>query len=151
MRPVRVRWAGRPALPAGPRPWTELGDRAAAGSTGVYRTTVDVDPAALGGRRIELEVTDVGDLARVRVNGVDCGTVWTPPFRVDVSGLLQAKGNRLEVKVVNLWPNRMIGDETLGEAKRFTHSNMYKFTAASPLWVSGLLGPVRIVPEREAA
>jgi hypothetical protein len=139
--PRLVSWSERP----------EEGIRHYSGA-GAYTTTFDAPGALLGeGVRTWLDLGEVKNLAEVRLNGKDLGVLWKPPFRVDVTGLLQAKANRLEVKVVNLWPNRMIGDETLGEAKRFTHSNMYKFTAGMPLWVSGLLGPVRVVPEREVA
>jgi hypothetical protein len=46
--------------------------------------------------------------------------------------------------VVNLWPNRLIGDQQLPPEKRLTHTNITKFTANSPLMPSGLLGPVTV-------
>ena len=50
--------------------------------------------------------------------------------------------NKLEVAVANLWPNRLIGDQTLPPEKRLTRTNIAKFRADSPLLPSGLLGPV---------
>ncbi|MHC4446074.1 MAG: glycosylhydrolase-like jelly roll fold domain-containing protein, partial [Planctomycetota bacterium] len=56
-------------------------------------------------------------------------------------------GNNLEIEVVNLWPNRLIGDARLPEAKRLTTTNVKKFKPDSPLLPSGLLGPVALVAE----
>jgi hypothetical protein len=115
-----------------------------------YQNTFDLPKSLLAKEsHLELDLGTVANLAEVRLNGRDLGVLWKPPFRVDVTGLVQERGNRLEVKVVNLWVNRMIGDEKLPEARRYTHANMHKFTAASPLLASGLLGPVRIVAARE--
>ena len=41
----------------------------------------------------------VGEVARVRVNGVDCGLVWAPPYRVDLSAAVRPGRNDLEVEV----------------------------------------------------
>ncbi len=46
--------------------------------------------------------------------------------------------------MVNLWPNRLIADESLPPGKRLTETNMHKFGAATPLYPSGLLGPVTL-------
>jgi len=72
------------------------------------------------------------------------GVVWTKPARVDITGAMKAKDNDLEVTVVNLWPNRLKGDEALPKAARLTETNMRKFGAASPLLPSGLIGPVTV-------
>ena len=93
------------------------------------------------------EVLDVG-VATVKLNGRDLGTVWTKPFRVDVTGVLKSGKNSLEVRVVNSWYNRVLGDQQGGGKKKFTKTNIRlrdrkgKPAKFSP---SGLLGPVRIV------
>jgi hypothetical protein len=66
---------------------------------------------------------------------------------VNIARAVKAGANELEVTVVNLWPNRLIGDASLSAEKRFTETNMRKFTSKSPLLPSGLLGPVRILAE----
>ena len=58
-----------------------------------------------------LDLGKVKNLAVVRVNGRDAGTLWTPPFLADITGLLRKGKNTLEIDVTNLWVNRMIGDE----------------------------------------
>jgi hypothetical protein len=78
------------------------------------------------------------------VNGRDLGTVWKPPFRVELAGVVHAGWNELEVAVTNLWPNRLIGDQRLPPDKRLTRTNITRFRADSPLLPSGLLGPVRL-------
>ncbi len=111
-----------------------------------YRQRFDAPAAALpseGG--IYLDLGNVRELAAVRLNGVDLGVLWTKPFRVEISSVLKPTGNQLEIEVVNLWPNRLIGDEFLPEAERFTKTNIRKFTRQSALLPSGLLGPVRLL------
>ncbi len=94
-----------------------------------------------------LDLGDVRELAEVRINGKNLGVVWTKPFRVDISSAVKVGMNEIEVSVVNLWPNRLIGDAGLSKDKRFTETNMRKFVATSPLLSSGLLGPVQILSE----
>jgi hypothetical protein len=61
---------------------------------------------------------------------------------MDISRAARAGANDSEIAVVNLWPNRMIGDAILPEEKRLTETNLHKFSAATPLYPSGLVGPV---------
>ena len=53
--------------------------------------------------------------------------------------------NALEIKVVNLWVNRLIGDKQPGVAKTYTYTAVEFYKADSPLLPSGLLGPVKIL------
>lgn len=78
--------------------------------TATYTTTFTIDPVdRKSSYRIDLG--KVRNLAVVRVNGRDAGTLWTPPFRADITRLLHEGQNTLEVEVSNLWVNRLIGDE----------------------------------------
>ena len=61
-----------------------------------------------------------------------------------MTGALKAGTNRLEIKVTNLWPNRMIGDLQPSAAKRYTFTDFKPYTKDSPLVESGLLGPVTL-------
>ena len=80
-----------------------------------YRTTFNVSAEALKqpGARWYLDLGKVAVMAEVRVNGKDLGIVWKTPYRVDVTEALKPGDNVLDVKVVNLWINRQIGDEQL--------------------------------------
>jgi hypothetical protein len=62
---------------------------------------------------------------------------------------VKATGNTLEVEVVNFWPNRIIGDQSLPQEQRFTRTNIRKLTKETPLMESGLLGPVRLMEHNQ--
>ena len=101
-------------------------------------------PASSIQHRLLLDLGDLRELAEVRVNGKSLGVVWTPPFRVDITGVVNPAGNVLEIDVVNFWPNRIIGDASEPAEKRFTKTNIRKLTRDTPLIPSGLLGPVTL-------
>lgn len=140
--------------------------------TAIYRSGLDLtaevaDPKS----RAILDLGAVEVMARVRVNGVDCGIAWKPPYRVDISKAAHAGRNELEIAVVNLWINRLVGDEQLpldGEWKdsetllswpdwfrhktprisgRTTFTSCRHYGKATPLVPSGLLGPVWVLRE----
>ena len=93
----------------------------------------------------EIDLGSVKNLARVTVNGHDLGVVWKAPFRVEVPAeFLHAGSNDLEVKVINLWPNRIIGDLQPDATTKWTYTASNWYTADSPLLPSGLLGPVTV-------
>lgn len=116
--------------------------------------------------RVVLDLGRVEVMARVHLNGKDMGILWKPPYRLDVTANLLEGNNELRVEVINLWPNRLIGDAALPEdSKRDERGNLVEWpqwlregksspTGRStfvtyPLWkkdealqASGLLGPV---------
>jgi hypothetical protein len=122
-----------------------------------------------------LDLGAVRELAEVRLNGKPLGVIWTAPWRMDITSAIQPKGNKLEIKVMNVWANRLIGDEqeppdcewgkgdrgfggplkvfpdwfVKGQPRpssgRFTFTTWNYFTRDSALVPSGLLGPVRIL------
>ncbi len=114
--------------------------------TAVYCCTFEADAALLqSGRRVMLDLGAVQVVAEVSLNGRALGTLWTPPWRVDVTQALKAGPNALEIRVTNLWPNRLIGDAALPQEKRFTETNINPYKPDAPLLPSGLLGPVRLL------
>jgi len=56
-------------------------------------------------RNIVLNLGEVYNLATVKVNGTDCGTVWTPPYNVDITHALRTGENNIEIAVTNTWNN----------------------------------------------
>ena len=94
--------------------------------------------------QLMLDLGTLYNLAEVYVNGEKIGVLWKKPFTIDISKAVKAGENHLEIKVVNLWPNRIIGDQFLPEDQRYTKTNVNKFTRDYPLRPSGLLGPVKI-------
>lgn len=117
-----------------------------------YRTTFDMTAHSIQNpkTRIFLDLGRVEVMARVRVNGNDCGVAWTAPWRVDISKAVKPGGNTLEIEIANLWPNRMIGDATLPE-KQYTRTTYRPYKAGDPLLPSGLLGPVRLMQSNTPA
>lgn len=111
-----------------------------------YRTTFElpVATALVPNAPLFLDLGVVQVMARVRVNGTDCGTVWTAPWQVDISRAVKGGANKLEIEVANLWPNRMIGDAATPK-QTFTQTTYRPYKASDPLLPSGLLGPVRIM------
>lgn len=139
-----------------------------------YSKTFDI-PTGLRGaeRRLWLDLGDVREIARVRLNGRDLGILWKPPFRMDITGVLRNGPNTFEITVTNTWVNRLIGDEQLppdrewvrvprrrgfamkeypawflrGERSpvgRITFTTWKHYEKDAPLSPSGLLGPVFI-------
>ena len=112
---------------------------------------------------------NVAVIAQVKVNGRDLGILWKEPFRVEIGEAVRAGNNTLDVKVTNLWVNRLIGDEQLPEdsdrfpngllkawpqwvlegkpspAGRLTFVTCRIWSKDSPLQQSGLLGPVKLI------
>ena len=95
-----------------------------------------------------ISLGDVANLARVKLNGKDLGSVWCWPWRVAVpAGVWKDGENLLEIEVANLWLNRLIGDASLPPEKHLTRTTVNPYNPTEPLRRSGLFGPVQL--ERE--
>jgi hypothetical protein len=112
--------------------------------TAIYEKTFTLS-AENENSKLFLDLGNVRELAEIKVNGKSCGIVWSPPFRADISGAIKSGENKLEIAVVNFWPNRIIGDASLPEAQRLTQTNIRRLTAKTPLEPAGLFGPVAIL------
>jgi hypothetical protein len=95
-----------------------------------------------------IDLEEVNNLAEVTLNGINCGVVWTAPFRLDISKALKKGTNELEISVTNTWANRLIGDNKLPEEKRITWTTAAYRLDGQPLLPAGLLGPVHILREK---
>ena len=112
-----------------------------------YRKTFTVSDVPAD-KRLELDLGNVEVMARVTLNGKDIGTRWIAPYTLDVTDHIQKGENKLEIEVANLWVNRLIGDAKLPAEKRLTWTTFHNaYGADSPLFPSGLIGPIRIVTE----
>jgi len=110
--------------------------------TAVYHTTFDRAAPVSCDIRLDLGKVDV--IAEVWLNGVSCGVAWTAPYQVDISKALKVGRNELEIHVANTWANRLIGDEQLALDKRRTWTTFHSFKKDTPLFSSGMLGPVTV-------
>jgi hypothetical protein len=81
--------------------------------------------------------------AVVTLNGKKLRTLWTPPYRLDVTGALKSGENKLQIEVTSTWFNRLVYDASQPEVQRKT----WTFNGPNkdaPLRESGLLGPVEL-------
>ncbi len=127
-----------------------------------YRQTFKVAPLQKG-THYYLDLGKVYDLARITLNGQDLGTVWTAPYKVDITKAIRQGDNQLRIEVANRWPNRLIGDQQLPDdgiandqwpewllqgkprpGTRFTFTTYNPYQKNSPLLPSGLIGPVTL-------
>ena len=127
-------------LPDGPRPWTELGTEAAGfAGVGTYATEVELPGGRTAARCCGLG--DVGDLARVRVNGIDCGDRVDRALGGRRDRRAAARRNTIEVDVANAWMNRLIAEAAAPTGEIFAPvAGVY--SADAPVHPSGLSGPV---------
>lgn len=112
--------------------------------SGVSRYTTHFELSSRPGEGpLWLDLGAVGDVAEVRLNGRFAGTVWKSPNRLDIARFARVGRNRIEVRVANLWTNRLIGDAQPG-ADPIAFTTTPTFTASTPLRPSGLVGPVTL-------
>ena len=147
--------------------------------TATYRKSVRIEAAPEKDRRWRLDLGRVKNLAGVKVNGVEFGTLWKPPFTVDVTSAIKAGENLIEIEITNNLFNRLVGDAQLPEdegERMINHSGTHdlvewpewflkgeprptqrvtlldkwpsKINKDTPLQVSGLLGPVKLIEEK---
>jgi hypothetical protein len=129
--------------------WTEFSDPGIRyfSGTATYRTTVHIGADQLvPGRELWLDLGEVYEVARIRINGTPLTPLWKRPYTARIDTYLHPGDNALEVELTNLWPNRLIGDAQPGVTHRYTWTNIKTFTASSPLLTSGMLGPVTLKP-----
>jgi hypothetical protein len=136
--------------------------------TATYEKEIEIPADRLAsGRELWLDLGEVKDFAEVSLNGRDYGVLWKPPFRLNITDTAKPGMNKLIVKITNLWPNRLIGDEQLPSDRewngkklkawpqwllagkpsptgRFTFTTWHHYTKDSPLLESGLIGPVML-------
>jgi hypothetical protein len=127
--------------------WTENSDAGVKyfSGTATYSKTIEAPKTWFKNNgQLWIDLGEVKNIAEVILNGKSLGIVWKKPFRVDASGILKRGKNTLEIKVTNLWPNRIIGDEQSG-AKKITFTSMPFYKADAPLLPSGLLSSVTVL------
>jgi glycosyl hydrolase family 106( putative alpha-L-rhamnosidase) len=114
-------------------------------------TPIDtVDPRARG-FRAQVE-GPVREAAVISVNGRRAGSVWCPPWSIDITGLLKPGENKLQIVVANTAVNYMAGHSlpdyrllNLRYGERFQAQDMDKIQPIA----SGLTGHIRLSIEKE--
>jgi hypothetical protein len=137
-----------------------------------YRGAIEFKPTLLADAAlcpvVTLDLGSVAVMAAVKLNGKDLGVLWKPPYRVDITDAVRSGVNVIEIRVVNLPINRLLGDELLPEdsdrngngtlkqwpqwvqdgkpspSGRYTFTSWRLWKKGEPLQESGLLGPVTV-------
>jgi len=97
--------------------------------------------------KIWIDLGEFSSIAEVKINGINCGVLWTAPHRLEISKAIKKGKNQITIEVTNTWANRLIGDSKLPENKRLTKTTAPFRLADKPLNPAGLLGPVVIQVE----
>jgi len=98
-----------------------------------------------GSGHVILDLGDVSHMARVYLNGEDLGLIWKAPYRTDVTDNLVDGTNKLIVKVINSWANRLIGDAGKAPEDRITYTVQTFYLPGEAPVPSGLMGPVKLI------
>jgi hypothetical protein len=149
--------------------WSQMQDEGIKyySGTAIYTKKLDWQGSTQPNAHVYLDLGDVKNMARVTINGKEIGVLWTAPWRIDIGSYLHKGDNELKIEVINLWSNRLIGDEKLADdgprdgkwpdwllngkprpGKRYTFTTTEQYNADSPLQRSGLIGPVYIISEQ---
>jgi hypothetical protein len=138
---------GGPAQPVAMAPgsWSNNSDPSIRYFSGTATYTRDFDVPKLPAGKLLLDLGAVREVADVSVNGKRLGTVWTPPYSLDITEALHTGRNHLAVEVSNLWVNRLIGDAQPDAQRKIAFTTIPTYRPDAPLRLSGLLGPVKIL------
>ncbi|MDR2120228.1 MAG: hypothetical protein LBP64_05055, partial [Tannerella sp.] len=110
--------------------------------TATYSTTFDIDKVNKD-VAYSLDLGRVEMIAAVSLNGKKLRTLWTPPYRLDVTDAIKSGKNTLQIEVTSAWFNRLVYDANQPEDQRKTWT-INGPSKDAELRESGLLGPVRL-------
>ncbi len=92
-----------------------------------------------------LQFDSVYNMATIKVNGIDCGTLWTQPYYLDITKAIKKGANIIQIEVTNTWHNRLIGDNLLPQNKRTTFTTAPFRLSGKPLLPAGIIGNVKLI------
>ena len=118
--------------------------------TATYSRTITLGKELVHGNRLVLSLGQLEDIAQVRVNGQLAGTLWYPPYDVEITEFLKTGDNLIEIAVTNNWANRLIGDERFAPDFEWGEDrgpSMGRAMKAFPDWF--VKGGPRLSPDRK--
>lgn len=116
--------------------------------TAVYQTVFSWKGKLKKNEKIWLDLGKVCDVAAVRINGINCGTAWITPFKVDITKAMKKGTNKLTLEVTNTWANALLGaDEGKAPFENIWTNAKYR-KKEKRLLPAGLLGPLNIIVEQ---
>jgi hypothetical protein len=96
-------------------------------------------------KSVSIQIDSIFNIATIVVNEINCGTLWTPPYSLDITKALKPDENKIEIEVTNTWHNRLIGDNLLPPDKRITWTTAPFRLKDKPLLPAGIIGDVKII------
>jgi hypothetical protein len=127
--------------------WTTMSDPAIKyySGTAVYRNSFHWEKQESRSTELWISFDSIYNIATVKVNGKDCGTLWTPPYKLEITKACKKGENKIEVEVTNTWHNRLIGDNLLPSGKRVTWTTAPFRLKDKPLLPAGLAGNIQLI------
>lgn len=117
--------------------------------TATYTNIFNIDNRTLSeSKRVELNIEDLNVMAKVYINNKYAGGLWTRPYNLNVTDYLKSGMNKVEIKVVNTWVNRLIGDADVDTDRRKTFTSVNPWKSSDKLMNSGLKGEVSLIFKR---
>ena len=112
--------------------------------TAIYKNHFTID-AIPGSKKVMIAFDSIYNIATIKINGIDCGTLWTKPYTLDITKAVKPGENKIEIEVTNTWHNRLIGDSMLKPEERTTFTTAPFRLKDKPLQPAGLIGDVKII------
>ena len=110
--------------------------------TTTYKNTFTLSRKNLP-KALSIDLGEVGQMADVYINGEHVGFLWKTPYKVSFEGKLKPGKNTIEVRVVDMWVTRLIGDAQ-PDVEGHSYTPIPFYGADSALIPAGLIGPVNI-------
>ncbi len=129
--------------------WTEHPDTNINYYSGTASYTKNITLDVVPTEKTWINLGNFSSIAEVKVNGISCGVLWTPPYQLEISKALKKGENTITVEITNTWANRLIGDQKIPVNKRITNTTAPFRLAGKPLNPAGLFGPVTLEIEEK--
>ncbi len=139
--------------------WSDDNSTKTFSGTGSYTLDFDLPGNYLvPGQKIFLDLGKVGNIAEVKINGLESGIIWMRGQKPEVTGVLKAGTNHLDIQVTNTLINRIAALKEPSPIPEYLiprygtrdkQTGIPREFGFSPLPASGLLGPVRLIPVRK--
>ncbi len=121
--------------------------------TATYSNSFDLSNDVLNkSNDIYIDLGEVLDVAEVIVNNKSVGVLWTKPFKLNIKDYVKEGNNNIEIRITNMWINRLTGDMDLPVEEKFCRTNRPYITKAYSeigdetyrVQRAGLIGPVTL-------
>ena len=126
--------------------WTTLNDSTLKYFSGTvtYKNTFTGNEK-FNSKNLFISFDSIYNILTIKINGINCGTIWTQPYELDITKAVIAGENKIEIEVTNTWHNRLIGDNLLPPDKRVTWTTAPFRLKDKPLLPAGLVGDVKLI------